>query len=164
MYFDSNFTEVCSYGFNWQWSSTGLDNGLAPNRRQAIIWTNTESIHWRIYAAHKGRWVTATSVQLSRHGSTKAWTSNYIPYKHKLLIHALTITNALLHRVRPKDYVHDFHHISWGGSGLFYPYPSGWVHWREQFIDYSSTTEASNPKNIVVDVFQKSDQNYMIRV
>ena len=28
-----------------------LDNGLAPNRRQAIIWTNGDLIHWRIYAA-----------------------------------------------------------------------------------------------------------------
>ena len=28
-----------------------LDNDLAPNRRQAIIWTNTDPIHWRIYAA-----------------------------------------------------------------------------------------------------------------
>ena len=26
-------------------------NGLAPNRRQAIIWTNADPIHWRIYAA-----------------------------------------------------------------------------------------------------------------
>ena len=23
-----------------------LDNGLAPNRRQAIIWTNADPIHW----------------------------------------------------------------------------------------------------------------------
>ena len=29
----------------------GLDNGLAPNRRQAIIWTNAHLIHWHIYAA-----------------------------------------------------------------------------------------------------------------
>ena len=29
----------------------GFDNGLAPNRRQAINWTNTNPIHWRIYAA-----------------------------------------------------------------------------------------------------------------
>ena len=29
----------------------GCDNGLAPNRWQAIIWTNTVPIHWRIYAA-----------------------------------------------------------------------------------------------------------------
>ena len=28
-----------------------LDNGLAPSRRQAIIWTNAHQIHWRIYAA-----------------------------------------------------------------------------------------------------------------
>ena len=35
----------------------GSDNGLAPNRRQAIIWTNADSIHWRIYAALGVRWV-----------------------------------------------------------------------------------------------------------
>ena len=32
----------------------GLDNGLAPNRRQAIIWTNAQPIHGRIYAALGG--------------------------------------------------------------------------------------------------------------
>ena len=31
-----------------------IDNGLAPNRRQAITWTNADSIHWRIYAALGG--------------------------------------------------------------------------------------------------------------
>ena len=30
------------------------DNGLAPRRRQAIIWTNAELIHWRIYGALGG--------------------------------------------------------------------------------------------------------------
>ena len=35
-----DFTEVCSRGSNQQYSSIGLDNGLAPIRRQAIIWTN----------------------------------------------------------------------------------------------------------------------------
>ena len=34
------FTEVCSQGSNWQYPSIGPDNGLAPIRRQAIIWTN----------------------------------------------------------------------------------------------------------------------------
>ena len=34
--------------------SIGLDNGLAPNRRQAIIWTNADPVHWRIYAALGG--------------------------------------------------------------------------------------------------------------
>ena len=28
-----------------------LDNGLAPNRWQVIIWTNAHPIHWRRYAA-----------------------------------------------------------------------------------------------------------------
>ena len=32
----------------------GLDNGLAPNRRQVIIWTNVHPIHWCIYAALGG--------------------------------------------------------------------------------------------------------------
>ena len=38
--FDYDFTEVCSNGTNLQYTSIGLDNGLAPARRQAIIWTN----------------------------------------------------------------------------------------------------------------------------
>ena len=49
--FDNNFTEVCSWWSNWQYSSIGLDNGLAPNGRQA---TNDDPIHWRIYAALGG--------------------------------------------------------------------------------------------------------------
>ena len=51
LYFDKNFTEVCSSGSNWQYCSIGLHNGLAPNRRQAIIWTNADPIHWCIYTA-----------------------------------------------------------------------------------------------------------------
>ena len=50
LYFNKKFTEVCSYGSNWQWPIVGLDNGSAPNRRQAIIWTNADPIHWRTYA------------------------------------------------------------------------------------------------------------------
>ena len=38
--FKYNFIDVCSQGSNWKHSSIGSDNGLAPNRRQAIIWTN----------------------------------------------------------------------------------------------------------------------------
>ena len=43
-------TEVCSYGSNWQQPSVGLDNGLAPNRRQAIIRTNADPTNWRLHA------------------------------------------------------------------------------------------------------------------
>ena len=28
-----------------------LDDGLAPIKRQAIIWTNADPTYWRIYAA-----------------------------------------------------------------------------------------------------------------
>ena len=38
----------------------GSDNGLVPNRRQAIIWTNADPIHWRIYAALGGDELKAT--------------------------------------------------------------------------------------------------------
>ena len=34
--------------------SIGSGNGLAPNRRQAIIWTDDDPVHWRIYAALGG--------------------------------------------------------------------------------------------------------------
>ena len=39
LHLDWNFTDVCSHGFNWQYSSIGSIDGLAPNRRQAVIWT-----------------------------------------------------------------------------------------------------------------------------
>ena len=37
--------------FHWSLFSIGSDNGLAPNRRQAIIWTNDDPVKWRIYAS-----------------------------------------------------------------------------------------------------------------
>ena len=36
-------------------SSIGSGNGLAPNRRQAIAWTNDNQVLWRIYAALGGK-------------------------------------------------------------------------------------------------------------
>ena len=42
---------ICSPWFNSQWSSIDSDNGLAPNRRQAIIWNNDGLGHWCIYAS-----------------------------------------------------------------------------------------------------------------
>ena len=41
----------------------GLDNGLAPNRRQAIIWNNADPIHRRIYATLGGRWIKDTMLK-----------------------------------------------------------------------------------------------------
>ena len=39
VHLDSNFTEICLQGPNWQ-ASISSDNGLVPNRQQDIIWTN----------------------------------------------------------------------------------------------------------------------------
>ena len=38
--FRLRFHWVCSWGSNQQYSNIGSDNGLAPTRRQAIVWTN----------------------------------------------------------------------------------------------------------------------------
>ena len=37
---------------NWQYPSIGLENGLAPNRWQAIIWTNAETRYTETYMQH----------------------------------------------------------------------------------------------------------------
>ena len=50
-YFDSDFTEICSQWSNWQYSTIGSDNSLAPNRRPPIIWTNDVLVYWRTYAS-----------------------------------------------------------------------------------------------------------------
>ena len=34
--------------WQWQWVSMGSENGLAPNRWQAIIWTNSGLVKWHI--------------------------------------------------------------------------------------------------------------------
>ena len=48
---DFLISEVCSQGSNWQYLNIISDNGLAPNRHQAIIWANADPIHWHIYAS-----------------------------------------------------------------------------------------------------------------
>ena len=47
---DWNFTKVCSQASSWQYISIGLDDGLAPNRWQTIIWTNDVLGCRRMYA------------------------------------------------------------------------------------------------------------------
>ena len=49
----------------------GLDNGLAPNKWQDIIWTNAYSVHWHIYAALGGDELTLI----------QAWMSDYIYHR-----------------------------------------------------------------------------------
>ena len=54
LYFDKSFADVCSYGTITQHRFSYLDNCLVPNRRQAIIWSNADRIHWRISATLGG--------------------------------------------------------------------------------------------------------------
>ena len=49
--FDSNFIPVCFQGFSKPYPYIGTDNGFAPIRRQIIIWTNDDTVHWRTYAS-----------------------------------------------------------------------------------------------------------------
>ena len=39
---------------NWTWISIDSGNGVVPNKRQAITWTNCDSVNRRIYAALGG--------------------------------------------------------------------------------------------------------------
>ena len=50
MNFGYNFNEVSSWGLNEQYARIGSESGLAPIRRQAIIWTNDGLVCWRTYA------------------------------------------------------------------------------------------------------------------
>ena len=54
-----SWMKMYEFRFHWslflrvqlQYSSIGSDNGLAPVRRQGIIWTSDGLVHWRIYAS-----------------------------------------------------------------------------------------------------------------
>ena len=89
LYFDYNFTDVCSQGSNWQSSSIDLDNGLAPNRWQAIIWTNDDPINWRIYATLGGDELTQMFIVSVCESLSTVWApKSFIhqeTYEHKLL-------------------------------------------------------------------------------
>ena len=77
LYFDLNFNEVCSSGSNWQYTSVCSGNGLAPNRRQAITWTNGSPVHWRIYAALGGDELTQVCISDLGHHGFRSWIGAY---------------------------------------------------------------------------------------
>ena len=54
LYCDQNFIEFAHKGPIDNKQAFGLDNGLAPTRWEAIIWTNADAIHWPIYATLEG--------------------------------------------------------------------------------------------------------------
>ena len=54
--FKWNFIEICSLWSNLQQTITGSDNGLSPNRWQAIIWTNDGIVYWLVCVT-RPQWV-----------------------------------------------------------------------------------------------------------
>ena len=48
-YSEWSFTEICSLWSNYD--NVVSNNGLSPNRHQAIIWSNVVMFHWCIYAS-----------------------------------------------------------------------------------------------------------------
>ena len=45
------FIEMYSLGSNWQYVIIDSDNGLVPDRRQALIWTKDGLVYLRMYAS-----------------------------------------------------------------------------------------------------------------
>ena len=76
--FKWHFIELCYLGSNWQYVIIGLDNGLAPNRRQAIIWTNDGLVNWCIY-------VSLGLNELSSHFKTKRISTFFLNRCDRLL-------------------------------------------------------------------------------
>ena len=99
MYFDSNLNGICSNGFTLQHASNGSDNGLAPNRRQAIIWTNDLPVYWRIYAL--SGFSEMISVSPNQYG--EGW----------LLWYTLMILVMIIVLICPWSVGHHCAHISW---------------------------------------------------
>ena len=87
--FKWNFIEICSLGSNWRYVSIGL----APSRRQAIIWTNADPVHRRIYAALRGdelsywlKLLTKICLRVRFKNNLCVQTQNHVEYICKTLI------------------------------------------------------------------------------
>ena len=50
------FDEICYEVPNWQKAIIGSDNGLAPNRRQVIIWINNGLVYDEMASQISGKW------------------------------------------------------------------------------------------------------------
>ena len=96
-----NFTEVCSAGSNQHYASIGSHNGLAPSRRQAIIWPNdgkfTDAYMRRSdlmsnWYDNYNRLMLLYRAKFQETADTKSWSSISIPDDFLLLnsiIHSL---------------------------------------------------------------------------
>ena len=92
--------EICSFGSNSQYFSIGSDSGLAPSRRQAIILTNADTVHRRIYAALAGdELMNVLSVHrklCKMRWFIKVFVSRLFP--HCILLHHITLNAGIILR------------------------------------------------------------------
>ena len=90
--FRLNFTEICFLGSNWQYGSIDSDNGLVPNRHQAIIWSSVGMLCWCIYASlglHE--WVAWWNMFYYQHGVDKILFECHVVYNFKQWLFCLYI-------------------------------------------------------------------------
>ena len=86
-----SWMQMKEFGFKFHWkliiysqgSSIGSGNGLAPNRRQAIVWTNADLINWRIYTTLKGDELRRAILYHCRRGTEVASSGNQAVQKHQ---------------------------------------------------------------------------------
>ena len=86
VYFNYDFTEVCFWWSDLQYTTNGSDNGFALVRRQAIIWTNDGLVYW----------CTFVSLGLSE-------------LSHSIGSPFSDIYSKTLWRVAPKQFAHNWH-------------------------------------------------------
>ena len=104
LWFDSNFSEVCSLGFNWQRVIIGSRNGSALNKRRSITQTNV----LRALIANASKyvlWSYPGSYEASVVGESAIGLQNYANYA------------ATFNSLNPGDaYICDVIHRQWFNS------------------------------------------------
>ena len=80
--------------------SIGSGNGLAPNRRQAVIWTNADPLHWRLYVALGGD-------ELTMLITSKFWMSFFIT-GNRIFLNALLMVILISCLMLDFDFCHDY--------------------------------------------------------
>ena len=108
--FGSNFTEVCSQGSNKQFCSVGSGNGLAPDRWQAITWTNADPFLRPIFVAQVGDELTDivknhVLVVVKQSWRIWVWIQKALWYKQNKTMH-------IFHRIYCVQQI-TLHHICW---------------------------------------------------
>ena len=99
--------EICFY---LQYSNIALDNGMAPVRRQAILWTNIGWLlfYWCIYASLSLNELSLNVMICQYFSSLKNVICVYPRARqHGISVDVLFIPNILAHYCQQEHYLHD---------------------------------------------------------